>query len=76
MDKPKKFMISERGEKITPIDDPVACILLNAKDVSAIERAVGIVEGLSFVVEGNVADALTEVIETIDAVLHRKGEET
>lgn len=70
---PKKLIISENGQKITFFDND---IFLPAKDVRSIERAVGILEGLSFVVEGNVADALTEVIETIDAVLHRKGEET
>lgn len=69
----KKLIISENGQKITFFDND---IFLPAKDVRSIERAVGIVEGLSFVVEGNVADALTEVIEIIDAVLHREGEKT
>lgn len=68
-------MASEKGQKIDPSSDFLACISLNYKDVIAIERAVGILEGLSFVVEGNIADALTEAIEIIDTVLQRKKED-
>lgn len=69
----KKLIISENGQKITFFDND---IFLPAKDVRSIERAVGILEGVSYVVAGNVADALTEAIEIIDAVLHREGEKT
>ena len=68
----KKLIISENGQKITFFDDD---IFLPAKDVRSIERAVGILEGLSYVVAGNVAEALTEAIEIIDTVLQRKKED-
>lgn len=68
----KKLIISENGQKITFFDND---IFLPAKDVRSIERAVGILEGVSYVVAGNVADALTEAIEIIDTVLQRKKED-
>lgn len=68
----KKLIVSENGQKITFFDND---IFLPAKDVRSIERAVGILEGLSFVVAGNVAEALTEAIEIIDTVLKRKKDD-
>ena len=48
---------------------------MSMKDISAINRALGVVEGLAFAVQDQgVADGLIGAVESIDAIIN-KGDE-
>lgn len=44
---------------------------MNMKDKSTIQRMLGKIEGVAFVVDDNIATPLLDAIEVIDAVLER-----
>lgn len=50
--------------------------ILSMKDISAINRALGVVEGLAFAVQDqSVADGLIGAIENIDAIINTEDED-
>ena len=50
-------------------------IILSMKDISAINRALGMIEGLAYAVQDHgIADGLVGAIENIEAIINKENE--
>lgn len=51
-------------------------IVLSMKDISEINRALGIIEGLTYAIQdGGIADGLVGAIERIEAIVNKENED-